>query len=210
MMTPTFFKPFGPVIYSNMINADILNLLHSCKENSKIVNNNVGHHLAGALESQLMLIKTLEEESKLSDHIFEHIAMYTSSSPVDAKKQFTLGGKNMWLNIQKSGEFNPTHHHSGEISGVIYLDIPKEISEENKRIAETPNSQQFRSYGEISFYYGEDISCSNYFHLMPVTGQIILFPSKLKHSVHPFHSNVERISVAFNVYKNKDATNEEY
>jgi uncharacterized protein (TIGR02466 family) len=183
-----------------MIRADILTLLNNCKDQSRIVNNNVSHHLAGALESQLMLIKTPEEESKLSDHIFEHIAMYTSESPIDAKKRFALGSKNMWLNIQKPGEFNPTHHHSGEISGVIYLDIPIEISEENKKIAEQKNPRQFRSYGEISFYYGEDISCPTYFHLMPVTGQIILFPAKLKHSVHPFYSNVERISVAFNVH----------
>jgi len=188
-----------------MISADILNLLIDCKEKSKITNENVGHYLAGALESQLRLTTTAEEESILSDHIFDHVAMYTRQQPADVKNAFKIGRKNMWLNIQKPGEFNPTHHHSGEISGVIYLDIPKDISEENKKVAEQPNPKQFKGYGEISFYYGEDISVPTYFHLMPITGQIILFPAKLKHNVHPFYSNVERISVAFNVYNIDDA-----
>lgn len=205
MMNPIFYRPFGPCIYSNMISAEVLNLLNDCKENSKVINENVGHILAGSLESQLRLITTAQEESKLRDHIFEHVSMYTRTSPADVKKAFKVGKKNIWLNIQKPGEFNPTHHHSGEISGVIYLDIPKEISEENKKIAEQPKPKQFISYGEISFYYGEDISAPTYFHLMPITGQIILFPAKLKHSVHPFYSKVERVSIAFNVYDIDDA-----
>jgi uncharacterized protein (TIGR02466 family) len=204
MINPFFYKPFGPCIYSNLISADILNLLNDCKEKSKVINDNVGHLLAGSLESQLRLVTTEQEESKLIDHIFEHVGMYTVKSPEDVKKAFKISNKNIWLNIQKPGEFNPTHHHSGEISGIIYVDIPKEISEENKKIAEHPKTSQFTSHGEISFYYGEDISVPTYFHLMPITAQILLFPAKLKHSVHPFYSKVERVSIAFNIYDIND------
>lgn len=194
--TPAFIKPFGPVIYSNTLNPEILEVLQECKKVSEYVDDNVGYLLAGAIDSQLKLIRTPEQEKIILDHIYDHMAAYLDGDPNIVKEKFKLTEKSMWLNIQKAGEFNPPHHHDGYISGVIYLEVPDEIIEEKKK-----NPVGFKGYGEISFYYGEDISCSTYYHLMPIVGQIILFPAKLRHSVHPFYSDVRRVSVAFNLFK---------
>ena len=204
MNDPKFIKPFGPCIYSNLITDDILLTLKNCKKLSENKNENVGHLLAGALAKQLRLIITPEQHQKILDHIFEHLGMYMAESPVTLKEKFTFDSDDIWLNIQQAGEFNPAHHHSGEISGVVYLEIPNEILEENRKSIDAAGVG-FHSYGQISFYYGEDISCPTYFHMMPRPGQIILFPAKLKHAVNPFFSKVERVSIAFNIIEKSKA-----
>jgi uncharacterized protein (TIGR02466 family) len=203
MNTPSFVKPFGPVIYSNTLDDNILQLLRDCRETSEYVAENVGYLLAGALEKQLNLIRTAEQEEKILAHIYEHVAAYVNGDPTVVKDKFLLCDDTIWLNIQQAGEFNPTHHHKGDISGVIYLDIPNEILEE-QAAGKAKGKSFFDRHGQISFYYGEDLSCPTYHHVMPSVGQILLFPAKLKHSVHPFYSDVERISVAFNFVKQLD------
>lgn len=100
----------------------------------------------------------------------------------------------VWLNIQKANEYNPEHTHGGDLSFVIYLDIPKEIQLENAEYIGTSSGP-----GAINFRYGEDhdwaVSAQSF---LPEKGDIYIFPAKLAHSVIPFKSNVERISVAGN------------
>lgn len=200
MNEPLLIRPFGPVIYQNVVADDVYQILHNCQRVSQSVNDNVGYLLAGALETQLNLIRTPEQNKIIMDHIMTHVAMYVDGNLEVVKKKFYIPNNNIWLNVQGPGEFNPAHHHSGDISGVIYLQIPKEIKAENKK----KSNSFFEGYGNISFYYGEDISCTSYYHHYPSTGQILLFPAKLKHAVHPFYSDVQRISIAFNVFKERD------
>jgi uncharacterized protein (TIGR02466 family) len=204
MNTPMFFKPFGPVIYSNLIDDNIFDVLKECQIMSEYVCDNNGWMLAGALESQLAFIRSAEQDAIIFNHVIEHLAVYLNGDPAVVKDKWSLTDGIIWLNIQKPGEFNPTHHHKGDISGVIYLDMPLEISKENDDSDMTNRKHFFKNHGNISFYYGEDISCPTYYHITPQTKQILLFPAKLRHSVHPFYSNVNRISIAFNLTKQED------
>jgi hypothetical protein len=100
----------------------------------------------------------------------------------------------VWINVQKANEYNPEHTHTGDLSFVIYLDIPDEIRQENESYTGTSAGP-----GAINFRYGEDNdwACSTQTFL-PTKGEIFIFPAKLSHSVIPFRSNVERISIAGN------------
>ena len=102
--------------------------------------------------------------------------------------------KSLWVNFQKQYEYNPPHDHSEALSFVIYLKIPEALKKENKEYVGTS-----RGPGSIMFTYGEGgrnfITYQSHF---PEERDIFVFPASLKHSVAPFVSPCERISVSGN------------
>lgn len=103
----------------------------------------------------------------------------------------------LWINFQESFEYNPPHTHSGTMSFVIYLQVPKEIEEENERMNGVYNNS---GPGIINFEYGEDAPFSiAKISKLPSSGEIFIFPYWLRHYVFGFSSDVERISVSGNI-----------
>ena len=37
----------------------------------------------------------------------------------------------LWLNVQRQGDYNPTHTHGGSFSGVLFLQVPPQITAES-------------------------------------------------------------------------------
>ncbi|MBR8845240.1 MULTISPECIES: putative 2OG-Fe(II) oxygenase [unclassified Pseudoalteromonas] len=108
------------------------------------------------------------------------------------KVNHTLELKQMWANINKSGDWNSPHNHLDSKnenakpgwSGVLYLNI-----EESK----------MDSGGDlILFFINEKNIVDRYFH-KPKQNQMILFSSDTLHMVTPNKSNEDRISIAFNL-----------
>lgn len=106
-----------------------------------------------------------------------------------------------WVSFQNKFEFNPAHTHPGLMSFVLWLDIPYSRDDEIKH---SPGNSVKNRSGSFSMYYTdclgnietEDILLDHSFN-----NKMILFPSKIKHSVQPFYSsNLTRISVAGNFY----------
>ena len=88
-----------------------------------------------------------------------------------------------WIVSQYAGEYNPYHHHGGDISAVVYLKIPDGMEEELKKEYE----DHYPSNGLIEFMYGENQDMrSDNIKFKPEVGTILLFPSYLKHFVYPF------------------------
>ena len=92
----------------------------------------------------------------------------------------------LWFNINSPGSFNRMHDHGGfvsqnspELSGVIYLQVPK-------------NS------GNIVFY--SPIGTNHNHEFSPLLNEFFLFPQWLRHSVDPNLSKEDRISIAFNYH----------
>lgn len=102
--------------------------------------------------------------------------------------------KSLWVNFQKQNEYNPPHDHSEALSFVIYLKIPEALKKENAAYVGTS-----RGPGSIMFTYGEGgrkfITYQSHF---PEERDIFVFPASLKHSVAPFMSDCERVSVSGN------------
>tara|TARA_Y100000004_G_C8731281_1_gene334421 strand:- start:291 stop:632 length:342 start_codon:yes stop_codon:yes gene_type:complete len=103
----------------------------------------------------------------------------------------------------KSGEWNPIHLHTGDVSCVGYLSVPQAIMDENTKAEHSKNSNT-PTAGKIEFHYGETIGydCCGEMH-QPIEGQIWFFPAKLRHSVYPFKSKVERVSFSVNFTMDK-------
>ena len=101
----------------------------------------------------------------------------------------------MWVVRQFKGEYNPIHYHEGDLSGVGYLTLPKNMTKniliKNKKII---------TNGTIDFINGQKAFLSNsIYNLVPKTGDLIIFPNYLMHTAYPFNINGERRSFSFNV-----------
>ena len=73
---------------------------------------------------------------------------------------------------------------------IIFIDIPEEIKNER-------DTSQFdhKTNGCLEFLY----DCSTSFVVTPHNKMIFLFPASLKHTVYPYQSDVERITMSFNL-----------
>jgi uncharacterized protein (TIGR02466 family) len=114
----------------------------------------------------------------------------------------TLVLTSLWINYMKNNEFNPSHTHSGDLSFVIYLKVPNDLKEENKKYIGTDPCGP----GGISFVNDlkSDKMIVSEVNIFPEERECYIFPSKLHHMVFPFKSNCERISVSGNINMNEN------
>ena len=118
---------------------------------------------------------------------------WTGDDSIDFTQKYELDA--LWANFQEPGDFNPPHDHGGSLSWVIYLDVPQELIEENKRY-----KGRSAGPGGITFIYGDGPRESVTHHsFVPKSGDMYIFPAWLKHWVFPFKSKCTRISVSGNV-----------
>lgn len=108
----------------------------------------------------------------------------------------------VWVNFQSKYEFNPMHNHSGVMSFVIWIKIPYS-RESELRVApgyassrNCSGSFEFQFTNVLGQIGGQLIDLDHSYE-----NTMIMFPSKLNHSVYPFFSSDEyRISVSGNFY----------
>ena len=115
------------------------------------------------------------------------------------KKTNKIKIKNLWIVRQFKNDYNPIHFHNGDISGVGYLKIPKNLTKGDKKI---------KTHGTIDFIYGSKSFLNNsiYNHI-PKVGDLILFPNYLMHTAYPFKREGERRSFSFNLDIDKKTFN---
>ena len=102
-----------------------------------------------------------------------------------------------WIVSQYKGEYNPWHQHSGHLSAVIYLKVPKGMDE----FFEKEGEDHYPVGGAIQFMQGDKQNFRNdTLTFRPEVGKMLVFPSWLKHSVYPFDVDGERRSMSFNAY----------
>ena len=102
-----------------------------------------------------------------------------------------------WIVSQYKGEYNPWHQHSGHLSSVIYLKVPKGMDD----FFEKEGEDHYPVGGAIQFMQGDKQNFRNdTLTFRPEVGKMLIFPSWLKHSVYPFDVDGERRSMSFNAY----------
>ena len=105
-----------------------------------------------------------------------------------------------WVNITSKGQSHSRHvHYNSIVSGVFYLktsETTPPIILDNHRcnfpVRPSQNLQQ--QDGALNFVLNDTVSLS------PQTGQLILFPSDIVHSVPENTSDTDRISLGFNTF----------
>jgi len=97
----------------------------------------------------------------------------------------------VWLNVQRAGDYNPTHTHGGSFSGVLFLKVPPQIQADSFD-------------GQLCFHGPEEWHIQSFrtgmaHYVLPMPGDFYVFPAWQPHSVAPFRGEGERWSLAFNV-----------
>jgi uncharacterized protein (TIGR02466 family) len=103
---------------------------------------------------------------------------------------------NYWININGKGSFNIPHVHPFSlVSAVYYVDVPKDSG---RLVFENPIQQHDYVMKPDSVERFNGIN-SGYWNVEPEQGELIIFPSWLRHWVEPNNTNENRISIAFNL-----------
>jgi uncharacterized protein (TIGR02466 family) len=177
----------GPTMYSSTIDEEFLLFLKDIAEQTRLNNDNVGTHLwtdkSSALKQHLKVPFHDEQINSFTNLIGAHVLNYINTAEQNTYSSVNFFLPIAWINFQKATEYIDFHTHGGEMSAVIYIDVPEDIFEDNLA-------------GYIEFAHEDQKHA-----IRPATGDILLFPSDLNHTVHPFNSDSERISMSFNLGK---------
>ena len=200
------YSPFGPTIAAARVSHRLLELLYTealeiRADDKKRKDHDYRNQLAGNIAEEYSYGDDMSAELRilLDKEIKAAAIKYMQSVPTTKMTDIRIS--DTWVNFMKQGEWNPRHNHSGYISLVIFLRVPKEIASENT-VEESVNASNFPTAGKLEFTYGESMdfaACSA--NITPVQGDMYLFPASLHHQVYPFISDVERVSVSINIYR---------
>ena len=162
------------------------------------------NNLVGNIAHEFVLSKCRDQVEKFAIYLANiHEEKYKSIKLVnDNIAPGNLKLSTLWVNFQKKYEFNPIHKHKGLYSFVIWIDIPFSYDEESlvgpgfKSPGNKSGSFEFIYTNSLGMIAGHQIPADHSFN-----GKMILFPSRLNHTVYPFYSSDDyRISVSGNLY----------
>jgi len=103
----------------------------------------------------------------------------------------------LWVNYMQAGDFNPLHTHGADYSFVLFLDVPKQLQNEQENFKGTSAKP-----GSLLFEFTQQARprwSTTGATILPKTGDMFIFPAMLQHWVCPFKSKVTRISVSGNL-----------
>ena len=190
-------SPFGPKIAIIKIPNKIISKINNevdgiLKNKSKTKKSDYSNKLVGEVKQELALSKSFVNKY-LINFLKNNIKNFIKKSSNKKIKNIKL--KNFWVVRQFKNEYNPIHFHDGDISGVGYLKVPKNL---------TKNIKKTQTNGTIDFINGQKSFLSNSIHNhVPKVGDMILFPNYLMHTAYPFSVDGERRSFSFNLEVDK-------
>ena len=191
-------KIFGPSILKVSIPKTILNNLNiyidkiiADKQKSKELD--IGDRLVGDVTQEFELEQKIMQESGwgqfLSNCVSKWIEIETSSKITKFKILKS------WVVRQFENEYNPTHWHSGHISGAGFLKVPSSLGKNIQEKKKNPYKG-----GKLQLIHGSRMFLSqSTMNILPKVGDFYFFPNYLMHQVFPFKdSKEERRSISFN------------
>ncbi len=190
-------KPFGPSIAKANIPDEMIIKLNDyvdniIKDEKKSIALDHGNNLAGEVTQEFKLDRPFCEASGWMEFLGKCVSTWIEKSTGKPVKNFTL--RDSWVVRQFKNEYNPTHWHSGHISGVGYLKVPENFG------SSPQSNKKSNSNGRLELIHGSRQFLSNScFKVTPKIGEFYFFPNYLMHTVYPFKdSDEERRSISFN------------
>ena len=186
-------SPFGPKIATIRIPNGIINKINKevdyiLNDKKKLKKSDYSNKLVGQVKQEIKLSSKFIKKNLLN-FIGNNVKKFIKDCTNKNVKKISL--KSLWVVRQFKNEYNPIHFHSGNISGVGYLKIPKNITKSRKRL---------KTNGTIDFIHGSKSFLNNsLFNHNPKVGDMILFPNYLMHTAYPFKREGERRSFSFNI-----------
>ena len=128
-------SPFGPKIGKLKIPKSILNKINIevdkiLMNNSKIKKSDYSKKVVGQVYQEIELSRRFVDKV-IKSFLTKNISNYLKKSINKNTKKIFI--KNFWVVRQFKNEYNPVHFHDGDISGVGYLKIPKNLTVSKKK-----------------------------------------------------------------------------
>ena len=191
-------KPFGPSIGQSKVSKKFIKKLNN-EFDLKVKNRfkDYSSKLASQIKNEVKFNNTFVDKY-LSKEIKRNIKIFLKNEKIKNIKEIKI--LNFWVVRQFKGEYNPIHYHNGDLSGVGYIKLPKNMTK-NKFI----KNKKIQTNGTIDFINGQkNFLSKSIFNIIPKIGDLIIFPNYLMHTAYPFNVSGERRSFSFNariIYK---------
>ena len=216
-----FHTPFSPTImemevpkkFVDIVNKIVDEVLSDEKKSAQM---DWSNHLVGKVHKEVQIPIMNKEDGDYCKNVLRSVCVLYLKDLINKKRAFienmilhhpTHGNLNptqdninisqSWIVSQYKGEYNPWHQHSGHLSSVIYLKLPKGMD----KFFDKESKDHYPVGGAIQFMQGDKQNLrSDTLTFRPEVGKMLIFPSWLKHSVYPFDVDGERRSMSFNAY----------
>lgn len=189
-------RPFGPTMYKSTISEEFRQeILHAAKVSDIPANERLAGNIDREVSYTFSEAAVQEMHELLLDYLDQSTKVGSYNPPEGMRMNFELD--HPWVNVQRKGEWNPPHIHTGDFSCVIYASVPEELKDEWKHPTQRGNNP---TAGMIEWHYGQwaPHNITTLGPVAPVEGDIFFFPAWLLHYVYPFNADVERISCSTN------------
>jgi len=186
------FRPFGPSLGKGRLSKKIIRCINKIIDKSVInKKNDYSPKLVSQIKNEIKLSNNFVKKN-LSKELIKNIKKFLIKSDSNKIKEIKI--INLWVIRQFKNEYNPVHYHEGQLSGVGYLKIPKNMNQnyivKNKKI---------KTNGTIDFINGQkNFLSKSIYNLNPKAGDFMIFPNYLMHAAYPFNVKGERRSFSFN------------
>ena len=190
-------RPFGPSVARFTMPTELINTLNKytdkiISDEKKSKDQDAGNKLAGQVTQEFDLDKEFIVSSGLLKFLGNSTTNWIKHSSSMEITKFNI--LDSWVVRQFKNEYNPTHWHSGHISGVGYLKVPKTLG---KTVQANKNTNL---NGQLQLIHGSrQFLSQSTIDIVPKVGDFYFFPNYLMHNVFPFtETNDERRSISFN------------
>ena len=197
-------KPFGPSIAKVIIPEKIILSMNNYVE--EIITNkkksddlDFGSNLAGNVQQELRLNIEFMKKSDWAEFLGKSCQKWLLEGHNISLKKFEIISS--WIVRQFKNDYNPIHYHGGQISGVGYLKVPKDMGQTIKK------NNKAQHNGKLVLIDGsKKFLCNPTYIITPKVGEFYFFPSYMMHTVYPFSDTTEeRRSVSFNAKIDDDS-----
>ena len=192
-------RPFGPSIARAEMPKELIETLNKyiddiINDEEKTKKQDWGHKLVGHVKQEFKLENDFIEKSGFMKFLSQAVSAWIKNAE---KKQITkFHIHESWVVRQFKNEFNPVHWHSGHVSGVGYLKLPKSFGKPEQ----ADKKEGINKMGRIELIHGNKMFMQrSTFSILPEVGSFYFFPNYMMHTVYPFKdSDEERRSISFN------------
>ena len=186
-------KPFGPSIGKSKISKKFFKKLNEEFDKKSIIKKiDYSSKLASQIKNEIKISNNFIQKY-LKVELINNIKSFLANEQIKNIKEIKI--LNLWVVRQFKGEYNPINYHNGDLSGVGYLTLPKNMTKNN-----LVKNKKLKTNGTIDFINGQKAFLSNsIYNLTPKIRDLIIFPNYLMHTAYPFNINGERRSFSFNV-----------
>ena len=199
-------KPFGPSIAKITIPSEIISGMNKyveevIEDEKRSKDLNYGNQLAGNVQQEFLLDIEFMKKINWGEFLGKVCQEWINKEHNISIKKFDIISS--WIVRQFENEYNPIHYHDGQLSGVGYLKIPKNMNKNN-----VLKNKKIKTNGTIDFINGSKMFLNeSIYNHSPKVGDVLLFPNYLMHTAYPFSTSGERRSFSFNVEIDKKIAN---